>query len=178
MKRTTAMLCAALLTLTACGESGGGGGDEDEKAKKNIKDTILKDGDSVTGGAKPSEEQAGCMADGMVDEVGVEKLQEYKILDKDLKIIEEADTADMEKGDAEALASVIVDCVDMPKLIENQVSQSTQTKLTAKQKSCIGDAIDEETIEAGLAASFQGKKEDNPMQKMQGDMMKCFIPAG
>jgi hypothetical protein len=173
MKTTTAALCAVLLTLTACG-----GGDDDE-AKKNIKANILEEGDGgVAAGTKPTEKEAECMADGMVDEVGVEKLQEYKLLDEDLKIIEDSDPTDMVKGDAESLAGVVVDCVDMTKLIQDQVDSGSGTKLTDDQRSCISDAIDEDTIKAGLAASFQGEDEDNPMAAMQGEMLKCVAPSG
>ena len=52
----------------------------------------------LTGGTKPTEEQADCIADGMVDDVGVETLQEYELLDEDLKINEDADPTDMEEG--------------------------------------------------------------------------------
>jgi hypothetical protein len=66
----------------------------------------------------------------------------------------------------------------MTKLIQDQV-ESAQTQLTGEQSECIRDAIDEDTIEAGLAASFQGKEEaNNPMAKMQGEMMKCAMPSG
>lgn len=173
MKKTTAAICAALLTLTACGSG------DDEKAKENIKANVLEDdGGGVAAGTKPTEEQAECMADGMVDEVGVEKLQEYEILNDDLEIVEDADPTDLEEGDAKALAAVIIDCVDMAKMIQDQVDASAQTELTGEQAECIRDAIDEDTIEAGLAASFQGKDEDNPMAEMQAEMMKCAMPTG
>jgi hypothetical protein len=172
MKKTTSALCAVLLTLTACGSG------DDETAKKNIKASILEEEGAVPAGTRPTEKQADCMANGMVDDVGVEKLQEYKVLDEDLKIIKDSEPTDLEKGDAEALAAVIVGCVDMTKLIQDQV-ESAQTQLTGEQSECIRDAIDEDTIEAGLAASFQGKEEaNNPMAKMQGEMMKCAMPSG
>jgi hypothetical protein len=167
MKKITAVLCAALLTLSACGNG------DDDKAKENIKANILKDDSGTVAGAKPTEKQAGCMADGMVDEVGVEKLQKYKLLDKDLKIIEDADPQDMDEDDADALAGVIVDCVDMGALIQKQIDDSSEADITDEQKSCISDAIDEDTIQDGLSASFQGKTEDNPMMEMQSKMMQC-----
>src|SRR4051812_37576596 len=172
MKKTTTVLCAAVLVLSACGDSA------DDAAKSNIKANLLKSEGSSVAGAKPTEEQAGCMADGMVDKLGVEKLQKYKLLDKDLGIIEGAGPQDMSKDDADALAAVIVSCVDMAQLIQKQIDDQAGTKLTDAQKSCIGDTIDEDTIKAGLAASFQGDTGDNPMSAMQDELIKCVMPSG
>jgi hypothetical protein len=166
MKKIAAA-CAALLTLSACG-----GGEEDE-AKENIKASLLEqEGDDMIG-TKPTEEQADCISEGMVDEVGVESLQEYGLLTEDLEINEDADPTDMSKDDAEALAAVFVDCVDMEALFAEQLAGASD-QMTDEQRECIEDAIDEDAIEAGLAASFQGKPEEM-MGSMQEDLMACVM---
>jgi hypothetical protein len=169
MKRSAAALCAALFLLTACGS-----GEEDD-AKENIKTSLLENNSAVVGETKLSEEQASCFSDGIVDEVGVDKLKEYKLLNDDLEIVDDANPTDMSEGDAKAMAGVMTDCVDMTKLIEDQIA-SSETELTDEQKSCITDAIDEDAIEAGLAASFQGE-EGNPMEEMTGALMACVMPS-
>jgi hypothetical protein len=63
----------------------------------------------------------------------------------------------------------------MTKMIEEQIA-SSDTELTDEQRSCITDAIDEDAIEAGLAASFQGE-EENPMEEMTGALMACVMPS-
>jgi hypothetical protein len=167
MKKMAAVLCAAVLVLSACGN-----GDDDE-AKKNIKAAVLEDETSLTGGAKPTEEQADCIADGMVDDVGVETLQEYELLDKDLKINEDADPKDMSEDDADALAGVFVDCIDVEEMFAAQFDSGEQ-ELPDEQKECIKDAIDEDAMKAGLSASFQGK-EDEGFTEMQSKMMECVM---
>src|SRR5687768_5668434 len=120
MKNTVAVLCAALMTLSACGNG------DDDKARENIKTAVLEEETDLTGGAKPTEEQADCIADGMVDDVGVETLQEYELLDDNLEINEEADPTDMEEGDADALAEVFVDCIDVEEMFAAQFASGEE----------------------------------------------------
>jgi hypothetical protein len=167
--KTAAALCAALFALTACG--GGDGGGDDETARENIKASLLDRGADLAG-TEVTDEQAGCISDGMVDEVGVEKLQDYELLDEELKIREDAEPKDMEKGDAEALAAVFVDCVDMEAMFEEQFASGAGAQLTEKQQTCLTDAIDGDVIEQALADTFQGKEAD-PTAELQGDIMAC-----
>jgi hypothetical protein len=167
MRKISAVLCAVLLmSLAACGSS------DDDKAKANIKASVLKDSSGVAGGSKLTDQQAQCFADGMVDDVGVDKMKKYKLLDDNLKIIKDASPTNMSADDADATAGVITKCVDLKKLITDQINSSTQTKLTDTQSKCISDAIDEDAIRKGLSASFQGKT-SNPMSDMQGALMNC-----
>lgn len=168
MKKMAAVLCAAVLTLSACGNG------DDDKAKENIKTAVMEDeGTDLTGGTKPTEEQADCIADGMVDDVGVEKLQEYELLTEDLKINEDANPTDMEEGDADALAGVFVDCIDVEEMFAAQFG-SAEEELPAEAQECVKEAIDEDAMKDGLSASFQGK-EDEGFTKMQEEMMACVM---
>jgi hypothetical protein len=168
MTKIVAVLCAALLTLTACGSS------DDDTAKKNIKASIQKNGSSLAGGTKVTDSQAQCVADGLVDDLGVDKLQKYKLLDDNLEVNNDANPTDMESGDAETLAKTVVKCVDFKKIFEEQMTKSSQ--LTDDQKSCISDAIDEQALIDALAQGFQGK-DVSLGQDMQENMMKCMTPS-
>ena len=165
MKKTVAVLCAALMTLSACGSG------DDDKARENIKTAVLEDETDLTGGTKPTEEQADCIADGMVDDVGVEALQEYKLLDEDLEINEEADPTDMKEEDADALAAVFVDCVDVEELVAGSFAGQ---ELSEDQQECISESIDEDAMKDGLSASFQGE-EDDGFAAMQEKLMACVM---
>jgi hypothetical protein len=169
MKKTAAVLCAAMLTLTACGSS------DDDQAKENIKASVLEDNAEVVGDTKLTDEQAECFADGMVDDIGVEKLQDYNLINDDFEIVQDAEPTDMSKGDAEAMAAVITGCVDMKQMIEDQINEQAGTDLTEEQAQCVSDAIDEDAIEAGLAASFQGDEETNPLEESMGALMQCVM---
>ncbi|CAA9323351.1 MAG: hypothetical protein AVDCRST_MAG34-1572 [uncultured Nocardioidaceae bacterium] len=172
MKKTVTALCATLLiSLSACGNS------EDDKAKENIKASVLEGDASVAGGAKLTDEQAECFANGMVDDVGVADMQKYKLLNDDLEIAQDATPTDMSQGDADATADVIVRCVDMKKLITDQINTTAETDLDAEQAACVDEAINEDAIKEGLSATFQGKSA-NPMTDMQGALLACISGGG
>ena len=186
MTKMAAALCAAVLTLSACGggseepsqegaqEEASSDSPEEAEAKSNIKTAILEEeGTELTGGAKPSEEQADCISGGMVDEVGIDKLQEYELLTDKLKINEEANPTDMESGDADALAGVFVDCIDVEEMLTSQFSSSEQ-EIPAEAQECIREAVDEDAMKDGLSASFQGK-EDEGFTAMQQEMTACVM---
>lgn len=164
MKKTVATLSVLLLTLTACG-----GGEDEETAKKNLRASFTEN-DTI---GEATEEQANCMADGMVDELGVETLQEYKILDDDLKVNEDPGDVEMSEDDANKAADVVVGCVDVAEMITEQMA-SGDDSLTDEQAECIKDAIDEDVMRDMLAAEFQGKESDG-MDEMTGALMKCVM---
>lgn len=164
MKKTVAGLSILLLTLTACG-----GGADEQEAKDNLKASFSED-DSL---GAATEEQAGCVADGMVDELGVETLQEYKILDDDLKVNEEPGDVEMSADDADAAATVVIDCIDTAELFTDQMADSEES-LTDEQKECVESAIDEDAMKEMLSAEFQGKESD-AMDDMTGEIMTCLL---
>lgn len=170
MKRISALLCALALALSVSGCANS----ESDKAKANIKASVLKNNSSVAGGSKLTDKQAECFANGLVDKVGVDNLKKYKLINDKLEINQSANPTNMSADDADATAEVITGCVDMKKLITDQINANAQTKLTDAQTKCITDAVDTDAIKKGLSASFQGKS-SNPMSDMQGALMKCVL---
>jgi len=169
MTKFAVAACAALLLLTGCG----GGGDEDE-AKENIKAGLLEQ-DSGLAGTEVTEEQAQCVSDGLVDDIGVDKLQEYGVLEDDLSVDASAAPENVDAEDADTLASVIIDCVDFKEVMTEQMGATAD--LTDEQKTCLSDAIDEEALKDLLSAGFQGEEPEMGAD-MQADMMKCMTPSG
>jgi hypothetical protein len=169
MRKTVAVLCAGVFALSACGGSG-----EDDQAKDAIKASVMENATSVAGGAELSDEQAECFADGIVDEVGVEKLQEYELLDDDLGWVDDADPT-MSEADAEASAEVITGCVDLGELMMEQVNADADSDLTEEQAECISDALDDGTMEEFLAASLQG--DDSSQEELSGALLGCVMAA-
>ena len=92
----------------------------------------------------------------MVDDVGVETLQEYELLNDDLEINEDANPTDMSEDDADALAGVFVDCIDVEEMFAAQFD-SGEEELPDEQKECIEDAIDEDAMKAGLVRVVPGR---------------------
>ena len=92
----------------------------------------------------------------MVDDLGVEKLQEYKLLDDDAKVIEDATPDDFAAEDADALADTIVGCVDVEELLNEQMG-ATMEQMTDEQAACITEAFDEDTIKDIISGRLPGR---------------------
>ena len=169
MTKIVAVVCAALLTLTACG----GGGDAE--AKDNIAASLKKADTGLAGNSKLSDEQADCVAGGMVDDIGVDKLKDYGILKDDNTVDTDAQPDDLSADDADAMASTIVGCVDMGELLADQMGDQFD-QLSEDQQKCVTDVFDDDTFEGILSDTFQGKTPEMG-QDLQSKMMECMTPT-
>jgi hypothetical protein len=160
---STAVLLATSGLLTGCG-----GGNDDATAAKNIKASILKED---VAGASLSDKQAGCLADNIVDKVGVDQLQHYGLLDKDLKVQDKLTDTKLKKDDADAMAASFTKCVDAEGLIEKQFSQAA-TGMSKKQQQCIKDVLTKGKVEQILSLTFQGKSGEI-QNSLRDDLMGC-----
>ena len=164
---SAAVLLAASSLLVGCGAN------DDETASKNIKASILKED---VAGANLTEKQAGCLSDNIVEDIGVEQLKKYGLLDDELKVDEQLTDMELKEGDADSMANAFTTCVDAEELIEKQFSQ-TASSMTDEQLQCIKDLLTEEKVEQVLSLTFQGKS-DEISGSLQGDLVKCITPAG
>ena len=166
MKKMTVIVLATLsLMLTGCGN-------DEDKAKENVKASILEE-DQIAG-TEVTEEDATCLSDGIVDEIGTEKLQEYGLLNDELEVKDEVGEVKMDSGDADSMADVFVDCVEAEKMLEEQFSSMTGS-LTPEQQDCMKEILDEEKVKEIMSATFQG--DTAGMQSaLQEDFMQCVQP--
>ncbi len=164
--------CALLLTLTACGDAAA---EDAATATASLQEEILQN--AATGVGEVTEDEAGCIARGAVDEIGVARLQEYGMLGDDLEVNKEIGTVTLEEADAASLAATFVACVDVESLFEKQFSQRSAgaAKLTAKQKRCINDAVNPAVIEDVLAASFRGDQDNKAYKKLTKSLLLCTV---
>ncbi len=168
MPKTLALLCALLLTLTACGS-------DESEAKDSIKASLL-DNPKVTG-TELTDEEAGCVSDGMVDEIGVDKLQEAKLLDDENKVVEDPNL-DLGATEADSLAEVIVGCVDVEELLTEQLGPMMEN-MTDEQTACITEAFDEDVFTEVISASFQGKDASSAIPgDVQQQVTGCIAQQG
>ncbi len=163
LKRTAAILaCLALFfPLAGCGNN------DDEKAAKALSDSLMK-GNQF----KVKKKEADCIGDKMVSKIGVDKLQEYKLLTKDLEIAK-LDNIKMSKKDSSSAADSITGCTDAEQMVEKLLTGSV-TDATAKK--CIADVVDDKIVHTLLAASFSGDSSE-ATKLLQGPMMECAKKA-
>ncbi len=164
MKKTLAVASVLLMTLTACG-----GGDDEQTAKENLRASFAEE-DTFDG---TTEEQANCIADGIVDELGVDKLKEYELLNDDLEVNKEPGEVEMSEEDADASAEAIIECVDVASLFTAGMDDTEQS-LTDEQRECVEGAVDEDAMKEVLSAEFQGEQ-SNAMDEMTGEIMTCLM---
>jgi hypothetical protein len=166
MKKMTVVVLATMSLLLA------GCGNDEDKAKENIKASILEEEDLA--GTKVTDEQATCLSDGIVDEIGTDQLKEYGLLDDELQVKDDVAEVKMEETDADAMADVFVDCVDAEKLLEEQFASMTGS-LEPEQQECMKDVLDEEKVKEIMSATFQGDTA-GMQSSLQDDFMKCVQP--
>ena len=175
MKKTVlALTTIAALALSACGgDSGGGLSDDDQKAAENLAKDFKEQGDSTT--ASVSDEDAKCIAEETVASVGVDQLQEYGLLDENLKVDKQFDEVKMSTADAEAAADSFVGCVDVEALIREGFAAQIEGQ-PQEVKDCIDEALSEETVRDFLVAEFAGAGEE-AQQKLFEPLAKCAQKA-
>jgi hypothetical protein len=166
MKTMTVIVLTTLsLLLTGCGN-------DDDQAKENIKASILDE--EQIAGTEVTEEDATCLSDGIVDEIGTDKLQEYGLLNDDLEVKDEVGEVKMEEADADSMADVFVDCVEAEKMLEEQFASMTGS-LTPEQQECMKEVLDEEKVKEIMSATFQGDTA-GMQSSLQEDFMVCVQP--
>lgn len=154
----------ALTTLTGCGGDDEADpsslSDDEQTAADNLASQIVRSG-SMAGGASGdgvTDEQASCVGEGAVTEVGLEELQSYGILTEDLLVDRSIQGVEMEKDDADALAGVFVDCIDAEALFEERfLDQLPPGGPEQNQRACVEEAVGDDAVQEVLSASFQGR---------------------
>ena len=163
-----AAISVLLLTLTACG--GGEGSSDDEAASKAISDSIMKEQESGSGDVFTMErKEADCIGDGFVEDIGVDKLQEYGFLTEDLKA-EAMTNVTMEPGDAEAATGVLFECADVTQMMSQAMAAGEE--VDAATQKCLEDVLTEDKLRSMFTLMFSGKQ-DQASQEVIAPMMKC-----
>lgn len=166
MQKLVAVLAATLLALTACGEGG-----DAETAKENLSKNVLDD--SSGAGSPFDKKSADCFSDRVVDDLGVEKLQDYGILDKDLEVESEGvQNTKMSSSDAGKAADAIADCVDFDKFF---TASFNATDTDPKVQECLKEAVDKEVFRDLMEATFKGDTEE--VGKIAEPAQKCMMEA-
>ncbi len=156
MTRCTSRNVAALLTVCVVALAGCGS-DSDKQAVAALKSQILAN-NAMTGSSTISDKQATCIAEGAVDDLGVDTLQDYSILDDDLEVDKKLDEVALKGKDADRLAGVYVTCADVEQIFEERlVDQLSRDNAAARGRieACVTDVVTEDAVRAILAQRFE-----------------------
>ena len=163
-----ALVLACTLALSACGS------DDDTEAVASLKSQILAN-NAVQSATSISDEQASCIARGAVEEIGVDQLQDYRILGDDLEVDRKLNEVPLSEGDAEALAGVYLECSDAEKIFEDRLLSRLlpeEPRARARVASCVREAVTPDAVRSILAQSFQ-KTEATAYASLSADLADC-----
>ena len=164
MKRTVlSALLASVLVLSGCGSS------EDDDAKTAISDYFSQQQANQQGAAM-KEKEADCLAEGMVDDIGVDQLKEYKILNDDGSFNKKVQSFEMSQDDAEVMADSFLSCTDTVEQMKTQVESAPNAESPEAQK-CFEETLTEENVRSMMVASFSGDQEK--AGEFQNELMQC-----
>jgi hypothetical protein len=149
--RITTVALAAILGLGLAGCSG----DEEAQAREALSTSLLES--NADGTLEVSEGEADCVADGMVAEIGVDKLIEYGILTEELETGDESlASQQLEQDDADTAADVFVGCVDVQAVLSDSIAQGMGGSLEPEQVTCLEERLTDEVVREFLATVLAG----------------------
>ena len=170
--RTASLVVALLLpALAACGESG----DTDrERAVAALKAQMVGNA-AMTTGRQLDDEQTTCVASGAVSALGVDTLQSYELLTDDLRPGEPIEGVTLLPKDADALAEVFADCLDVEQLMEREIISRLDMSAERKRRAtrCVRRIVATDDVVRTLSLEFQSA--DNPVfQELLGELKSCL----
>jgi hypothetical protein len=154
MHKALAGLVAGLMVVVAgCGVFGG----EEDEAKQAIADSLMRS-DGGTGMMSLEREDAECLADRMVDGIGLDRLKEYGLLREDGTVNENQDftTIEMSTEDAETTVDALFRCTDVMRVVREQMAQTPGAKDPEVQR-CLERAVSEQLVRKVLVGMFSGQ---------------------
>lgn len=157
--RTIGAIGVLALALTACGS-----GDND-KASASISEAIR---DSGGQDMALNQEQADCIGDGFVEEIGADQLVEYKVLNEDMTVNEGVDNVKMSEEDAGSAADVVLDCADFREVFTGMMEGMPQ-----EARTCLDDELTDERLKEFLKATFSGDQDSEAVQELSTAVQEC-----
>lgn len=152
-----AAVCALPLTAIACGG-------DDEVSADEVKDKIVEQ--MTEGEEAMTEEQAECLADGVVADFGVERANE---------LAETPDTEDIEDvltaSEIETFSNLAVTCIDVRQIA---IDSMLGSGLSQEQAECVVDSLGDEDLQAMVSAGMSGGEADT--SAVESAAAECMMP--
>jgi hypothetical protein len=137
------------------------------KAAKSIAEDLL-DGSDDDLPLTPT--QATCAADGMVAEIGVDRLIEAGVLTEDLEVADEEE-AGLARADAATAAGAMVECTGT-KLFVNAILEQAGD-VPPETAACVKGVVDAQLLREVFTKAFQGADDDEVGRPMVAAVEGC-----
>ncbi len=162
--RTIGATAVLALALAACG-----GSDDDEAASKAIADSIMDSNDETF---EVTQEQADCVGEGMVEDIGTDQLVEYGIITEDNKAADGIESVKMSEDDAQAAADSMQDCADIKEIFTGAMGE-----LPEEAQTCIDEKLTDDVLNEFLVAVFMDDQEGGT-QNLMTALTECMAAGG
>jgi len=163
LKKMGLVMVALVMVLAACGGNGGLSAEEQAKA-----DEIAAELTADTSAENPfaEEEAAKCFSEGLVGEVGLERINE---LDTGEGV--ETGFANMTAEEQGTVADLALGCIDFPAYMSEQLAGAG---LTEDQASCVSEGLDDDLIKELFLAQISGA-DVTTNEDLMGVIMGCLL---
>jgi hypothetical protein len=176
MKKTLAAVVIAglAMTTTACnGDNGDASSDPasagDAKAASSISSSIMEQ--QKSGSAMPLKQgEADCIGKGLVDTIGTDQLQKYKVVTADYKLNKQVTSVTMSHGDAVKATDTFFGCADVLGMVKAAMSESGQ--MPPQVKTCIDKSLKKDDVHDMFVGMFEGKAAQ-ATAGLQQSLTKC-----
>lgn len=98
-----------------------------------------------------------CIGDGMVDEIGVDRLKASGMLTEGLEIKDNLSVLKMTEDEAEDTTDVLAECTDIAAMMKDVIDNDDGEPLPKKVRACIDKELTEANLRPVFVAVFQGK---------------------
>ena len=116
-------------------------------------------------------EQAACIAERVVEEPGLRRLQKVGVLNDELQYVIDADPK-FPRADAEAITSAIFGCSNAEQVLRRQ-SVKDLDGATASQRACAADHLTDDLLASLFTLALQKK----PLGPAVQDVAEAFAPC-
>lgn len=124
-----------------------------------------------------TQEQADCMANGMVNGLGVAQLQEYGVIDANgVPVDSGMDDTVMSPEHATTMVDAMFTCVDFVAYMQESMAAEMETGDNPEIAACIQEALSnlsEEDWKQAMVDSLSGVAEEQAMESLFGPLMAC-----
>ena len=167
-----AILIVLVVALAACGDdSGGGAGGGLSEEEQAYVDEAMADFDPED--AEPlTEDDARCMVTSLVEEVGVDRLEEIGLSAESFATDEDLPT-NLEEDDAQQVIDSMNGCFDLRELFLAGMAEGEE--LPAEARACLSDAMDDEFVDQVMLTMLtegEAALEEDP--ELRSELMSLF----
>ena len=172
--RTRSSRAVLILALVAARATGCGDDSDRERATAALQAEILADA-AMRSDQPVDTTQTRCVAEGMVDDLGLERLQRYQLLTEDLRADESLEGVELTPADADVLAEVFAGCMDVEALMERQIVAGLDLapRRQRRAEGCVEEKVTTEEVVGTMSLEFQGV-ENSAFDRLRTELARCL----